>query len=372
MAVNKVVYKDKTLIDLTGDTISPASLLENIKAHDSSGQPIVGAMINLSNDTVSPSTLSKGVTAHDSTGQQIVGTMESGTGGGLDTSDATAVSGDILNGKTAYAKGKKVTGTMTDVGLQDIKISNASNTYVIQEGYHNGFGSAKIADSEKAKLVPENIKNGVTILGVAGSLQTGTGGTNTSDATAIASDILYRKTAYVKGIKLTGSMVNNGAYDINITDASRSIPIPEGYHDGYGYVRIDSGEKAKLIPENIKNGVTVLGVTGNMQSGGAGKQLKTGTTTQSVIYTGLSSIDKLVIYADKINSQGLINVVYDSTKPHVTSTVCGAYNNYVQQCKTLTQSTGYSVSGGTFNWTDSTVLGSFMTDTTYNWIAIGS
>ena len=148
--------------------------------------------------------------------------------------------------------------------------------------------------------------------------------------------------------------------------------ILKGYHDGKGYVGIAEPEKQKIIPENIKNGVSILGVTGNLQTGVAGKQVKTGTTSTPVIYTELSSIDKLVIYADKINSQGMINVVYDNSKPHVTLTVCGSYNNYVQQCRTQTQSTGYSVNGGTFNWTDSTALGSFMTDTTYNWIAIGT
>lgn len=44
MAVNKVVYDGDTLIDLTGDTVTPETLAAGATAHDKAGNPIVGAM----------------------------------------------------------------------------------------------------------------------------------------------------------------------------------------------------------------------------------------------------------------------------------------------------------------------------------------
>lgn len=42
MAVNKVVYGDRTLIDLTQDTITAADLRLGVTAHDAKGEAIVG------------------------------------------------------------------------------------------------------------------------------------------------------------------------------------------------------------------------------------------------------------------------------------------------------------------------------------------
>ena len=46
MAINKVVYDGKTLIDLTDSTVSPASLMEGKKAYDASGMKVTGTMKN--------------------------------------------------------------------------------------------------------------------------------------------------------------------------------------------------------------------------------------------------------------------------------------------------------------------------------------
>lgn len=42
MGISKVIYGDRTLIDLTNDTVSPESLLLGETAHDASGELIVG------------------------------------------------------------------------------------------------------------------------------------------------------------------------------------------------------------------------------------------------------------------------------------------------------------------------------------------
>lgn len=293
------------------------------------------------------------------------------TGGGLNTNDATATSGDIRSGKTGYVKGVKVTGTVPDNGNWNGTITDL-NGITVPNGIHRGSGKVGISQSEKSKLIPSNIKNGVNILGINGSYQ-GSGGIDTSDATAVSSDILTGKTAYANGSKITGTMPNKGVFNADLAMTGISYTLKEGYYTG-GLVQLAPSESRKLVPENIKSGITLFGVTGSYtggSSGGGGSQIKTGTTSNTSIYTGLSSIDKFIIYADKINSMGMVNVIYDSSRSQVTATLCGSYNNYIQQCRTEIKTDGYSVSGGTFQWTDNSAIGSYMERTTYNWIAIG-
>lgn len=44
MAVNQVIYGGRTLVDLTGDTVTPSTLSEGVTAHDASGNVIIGEM----------------------------------------------------------------------------------------------------------------------------------------------------------------------------------------------------------------------------------------------------------------------------------------------------------------------------------------
>ncbi|MBU5436373.1 hypothetical protein KQI42_00020 [Tissierella sp. MSJ-40] len=84
------------------------------------------------------------------------------------TGDATAIAGDILSGKTAYAKGKKLIGSMANRGAIDNTITTQGGQITIPAGYHNGSGKVK---AQFSNLVAGNIKQGVNVGGVVGTLE---------------------------------------------------------------------------------------------------------------------------------------------------------------------------------------------------------
>lgn len=136
MATNKVVYGNTVLIDLTADTITADKILANYTAHDASGATITGTC------------------DYD-----------------VNSQDATITVAEMLTGKTAYARGTKLTGTMPNNGAVSLTISDVTDEVAIAQGYHDGSGKVKILDTEAAKLIASNIKQGITILGVTGTLE---------------------------------------------------------------------------------------------------------------------------------------------------------------------------------------------------------
>lgn len=133
--VNKVIYGGQTLIDLTGDTVTASDILTGKKAHDKSGAQITGTC------------------SYDA-----------------DTSDANATAAEILATKTAYVAGSKITGSMPNRGAVTGTITNKTQQYTIQNGYHDGSGKVSISSTEQAKIIATNIRQGVTILGVEGTM----------------------------------------------------------------------------------------------------------------------------------------------------------------------------------------------------------
>ena len=122
------------------------------------------------------------------TSDNLVGKVEIGNG----TGDATAYASDILDGKTAYARGTLLTGNIPINQEQDIELSTKNETYRIPIGYHNGSGTVKIAETEQNKIIADNIKNNVEILGVTGSYR----GLDVSDTTATADTVEKDKVFY--------------------------------------------------------------------------------------------------------------------------------------------------------------------------------
>ena len=153
MATSKVIYGGKTLIDLTADTIVEDKLLKGYTAHGADGEVVNGSC-----------------------------TFDA------DTQDATASDSEILVGKTAYVRGVKRTGTMPNNGAVSIKITNKDDALNIAQGYHDGSGTAAIDETEKAKLIAENIRAGVTVLGVVGSMS-GSEGVNAQSKEVTSSNV---------------------------------------------------------------------------------------------------------------------------------------------------------------------------------------
>ena len=89
-----------------------------------------------------------------------------------------------------------------------------------------------------------------------------------SSDTITPSDLKYGVKAHdSEGTQITGSMVDNGAVIETISTKNEEYTIHEGYHNGNGKVSIDSSEQEKIIPENIKKDVNILGVTGTLKGG---------------------------------------------------------------------------------------------------------
>ena len=136
MATNKVIYGSTVLIDLTADTVTADKILTKSTAHDASGAVITGTC------------------TYD-----------------VDSKDATVAVAEMLTGKTAYARGTKLTGTMPNNGSVSLTISTVDDEVSIAQGYHDGSGKVKILNTEAAKIIASNIKQGITILGVTGTLE---------------------------------------------------------------------------------------------------------------------------------------------------------------------------------------------------------
>lgn len=133
--ISKIVYGGKTLIDLTADTVTAEKILKGVTAHDKSGAVITGACTY-----------------------------------NADTSDATAAGAEILSGKTAYVNGVKIVGEMRNNGAVSGEISKKADEYTVPIGYHDGAGKVKISTTEQAKIIATNIRAGVSILGVTGTM----------------------------------------------------------------------------------------------------------------------------------------------------------------------------------------------------------
>lgn len=154
---------------------------------------------------------------------------------GLDTSDATAGAGDILSGKTAYAGGEKVTGTIVSRGSGDLTASG--KTITVPAGHYPSQVSKSVATATQATP----------------SISVSSAGLITASATQGA--------GYVSsGTKSATKQLTTQSGKTVTPSTSLQTAVSSGrYTTGAVYVAGDANLKA----ENIKSGVSIFGVAGS-------------------------------------------------------------------------------------------------------------
>lgn len=159
----------------------------------------------------------------------------------------------------------------------------ANNTYINKVV----FGGDTLIDLSNDDATRASVLNGKYFHLPTGERTTGTCtyDADTSDADATTDDILSGKTAYKNGTKLTGSMTNQGEKHLTITARDTAVTIPAGYHDGSGDIGLGSTDKAALIASNIRSGVTILGIAGDMSGSENVKETSTTITPYTTSQT---------------------------------------------------------------------------------------
>ena len=183
------------------------------------------------------------------------------------------------------------------------------------------YGGRTLIDLTADDVTRASVLNGIKFHLPSGEATTGTCeyDAKTSDATAVAAEILATKTAYVNGVKLTGSMPNRGAVEGIISTLNGVYTVPQGYHDGSGRVSIASTEQAKLLPANIREGITILGVTGTMSGSEGVKATQVTvtpyTTAQTIVPSDLGDFNSItqinvaaIAYTETDNEYGGVTV----------------------------------------------------------------
>ena len=166
-----------------------------------------------------------------------------------DVTSVTATAGDVLVGKVyVNSLGNVIAGTMLNNGAVSKTLDANTTAYTIPAGYHNGSGKVTITLEKKTitptkaqqKVTPTagNVLSEVTIDPIPENY------IDTGDADAAAENILDDKTAYVGGVKVQGTMPNNGAVSKTLDTTTKTYTVPEGYHNGTGKVSITTESKS--------------------------------------------------------------------------------------------------------------------------------
>ncbi len=181
-------------------------------------------------------------------------------GGSSGSDDCTAIASEVLTGKTAIVKGsddEAVTGTMPNNGNVSKQLS-AGETYTVPNGYHGGSGTVKAKDLASQ---------------TSGSLD--------------SARMVSGQNGYANGRKISGSMVDRGAYTWAGRGGHGAGGMGEGVENGTEYYAFNNApdgwyhnqgdewspelrlERSKvrsylgISADKIRKGASIAGISGS-------------------------------------------------------------------------------------------------------------
>ena len=155
-----------------------------------------------------------------------------------DVSSVTATAADTLTGKVfVTSDGTVTTGTMANNGAVTKALDAATTSYTIPKGYHSGAGKVSVTVETKevtpTKAAQDIVPSTGKLLSKVSVAAIPAVYVDTSDADAVAANILDSKTAYVNGVKVVGTMPNNGSVTSSLDGlTTASVTISAGYTSG--------------------------------------------------------------------------------------------------------------------------------------------
>lgn len=324
--------------------------------------------------------------------------------GGIDTTlpeAEAATASDVLEGKSAWVNGNKITGTVSErTGILDFQIDDSKTSFKSGSLYATTFpfasdrfvrkgASVNVRFSELAVFgdaTAADVAAGKTFTSKAGLKLTGThecevvpevaqatpsisvsaGGLITASATQEAGKVAY-------GTKsATHQLTTQAAQTITPGTADKTIPSGK-YLTGTQTIKGD----ANLIPGNIKSGVSIFGVAGTLAASASGNALavRDGTATTASFDTGLSDIVAILINKNSVSSKGMVNASVLVPNDSVKITGCSSYSAYVKSYgfygSTVSAGNYLTINGGIVEWVSTDSTTAFIEGDTYKWEAIG-
>lgn len=380
MGVNKVMYGSRTVIDISGDTVTAGDLAKGKTAHNASGEKITGTHeCSGTGRGTSVDGIGTGasVWAIYDTKQEWDYTVKnlgiSGTSAGYDTKTyaGRSITEDgywHLNagtsGSTTYylPTGAKNGKTKTILAKSSTNPTQPYSTYTIKDTSDTVRGDNLLGyiSEESSSVYPEDgVKDGKWYVRIVGP-----------DANVTGSKMLSGTVAYKSAGKVTGTIQSQAAQTITPGASDKTIASGK-YLSGTQTIKGDTN----LLAENIKSGISIFGVTGTYESSGSsgGKNVAQGTITGAgtnavTIDTGLNSINTFALFNhSSASASGITSVLY------LNGTVTGVGVSYSQYFKTVGYSVGtITIDGGKVTYTpkEDTAVTALMQDKEYTWIAI--